>query len=291
MASKYSSSTIPMTLEENYRIIEELLSSTDDPNTKEYIEMIGEWATENSLQLTSDLVSFSAGRGSKTYIATARLSMIDPVSGLKINIFESAFEGNPNEKLYDPTYSPLNKEKLTEFLRQFRRVDPDFLKRAGIKNINIDSLYPSGKNTAPGVGGYFSIDRRDSIQLPLLQLNYPHSRGVGIRGAIIHEGAHAYDANVIGNKTHVGKPSIFTQYEGNGVQFPTQYAKDHYNDRQELPLWHRKSEVISTVVEQVESHSLRDDALMRDGTPATNYNDWAKDWSDLVDEAEKIIRG
>lgn len=292
MASKYSSSPMSHT-DGNYEVLDKLLSKTDDESVKQYIETVGDWANENGLVLTEDLASFSAKRsGGSIYTTTASLSIIDPQTGIHINVFQEAFEGNLFE-MFDDNYSPLNKDNLNEFLRQYRTIDPDYLKRAGITNINIDSLYPQGIPIRPGTGGYFTSDRPNSIQLPLLQLNHPNSNGVGIRGTIIHETAHAYDFNRIGKGTHVGSKSIFTTYKGNGKVFPTEYAGKHYKESKDLPEWYRKSEVISTVTEQVESHTLRNDALLSNGNKPKNYEEWANDpvWKPMVKEAEKIING
>ena len=296
---------IPDFTEQNQLIFNELYMEKGlGKQGKEKLQEILDFCNENNLELQR-----GKNFGTDTYPGvTAKVSIIDHETGKTINIFNDLIKGTHAEDL---DYDTLN--NVLHALRNVKEnTKPEFFNQ--VTDIQLSNRTQIDE-TGDGKGkinhslGFF--DHRIPRAISINSETFAHKHDVrsprpnsyqyylgeksmnAVADVIAHEMGHAYDFNVIGKGQGLGHESVFAKYgkwTDNRIG-PTEYATT------------TPDETISTTIEQVYGHRLRGDAYMRDGTwvPETSstgkelseserYNIWAKEWPELVTEAERIIR-
>ena len=260
--------------------------------TEKKLKEILDYCNENGLRMEDGKEFHSEDKYDKAIV-----SIIDPsLEDIQINIFKDMMV-SANTHCITPETLSMVRTSLQNLPENFTILNGENL----IYHVNLTNK--SFDNNVKDVYGFFDPAKPQSIQLTN-ELLYKQSltslidgsnslRQVDVDRTIIHEIAHAFDYQVIGHWSGTGTPSVFTKYGGTPwSQSPTRYGQDD------------PSEVISTTIEQVYTHTLRSDALMRDGTSVRTYakehnidtrdseamyNVWADDWKDLVKASEDIL--
>lgn len=280
----------------NEKMREKILNEKGVPKkVKQRISEIIDLANEMGLKVNENNPSFTSptkknifGKIVETNTQTATLSLHDPILDKDINFFKETF----TSKLV----TSMSNEKLNEMITDLREMPLTFEGLKNTKHINITNKLVSGKNT--NNLGYFDETRPDSIQLTLRAFDNNRQWNTGLKGTLYHEMTHLYDFNKYGI---CGNDGLFAQ--SRGIQ-PTNYAKTVHTKN---GMWVHP-EVMSTVVEQVATGRLREDACLStlgyfnnqakqgkyyEGDWNFTYNDWAndKEWKPLIEEANHILYG
>jgi len=266
---------------------------TDKEN--EIINQIYDFCNAHNLELIDTF-----NNGDKNNYWDDELAVIafrDPKSGIIYNIYGNAI--NDEGFVFEPEEIIKNMEDSLEIMNNF---PPKFNHGVNVVNFVHEA----------GVYGYVRNGKPNSIQIsPLTFSNGIMGPETGVKGVFAHELTHAWE---IKNHGHIGALTKFSELNS----YPTEYARDtenmwsvgSYSDNlDDFDFGFTHGECISTVVEQVYSHKLRNDALMKNGdsvetafynkygyTPDTKnsndsekmFNMYCDEWSELVSEANII---
>lgn len=266
---------------------------------QEYIELIHKFCEENNLEMINTLTNGTEVNRWDDMLAV--VAFRDPETGMIFNVFPDAISDT------GIVFGEIGidfKKSMEESLKVMREFPQGFNHGVGVVNFVHE----------PGSYGYVRSMSPHSIQISPATFASPDRLGssTGVGGVFAHELTHAWEIN---NHGHIGALTKFSELKA----YPTEYARDTKNiwikniespDVLDHELVETHGECIATVVEQVYSHKLRSDAIMKNGdsvatafereyghAPRENnksdankmYDLYYNEWSELTNEVSNII--
>ncbi len=251
------------------------------------IKSLGEFCNENGLEIISP-------SNKKEPLNTGRKGVInirDPNTGIIYSFDEFSLKfGTGTDKLDEKVFvNDSIKDNFQKTILETRNLindtNPQFTKT--LKKINFSDDHHYHGNEL----GNFNKDDPNAITItPSVFGRYAEK--TGLKGLLYHETSHNYEYNTYGD---VGALKHFSDLKS----YPTKYGATEYTGKYDGA----RPESFSTTVEQVSTHTLRDDALMKNGntvkkeyyskhkkrgSPSELYDMWEKEWLPQVNEVKQL---